>query len=669
MALNSAATVYVATAEEESVKRTRVRAAVSTEDDNFEGDVNSKYEPARPLLGMGRIPPDFDAEKAILIVGSRAALESARLLLPRYNALAWDGNAKCYEWQNVPSVRVILWGKREDSYTGILDRIAATLAGMGKEVSIVDTEDACSDGWDLADALHEGWDMSSTVSWARMRKRNWVMPLDSKGKPIAAPFRKPRSAKELKRDGIGEGGTLMRALDLTNPLGCARLMVKDGYQALNPETMQEMATLIFQCGLWYEWRDGHYPSMEDDIMRKAMYGFIEHSKGVDKKRDERLKPTATMVNTLLDALRADRAIPSTVQAPCWMGHTPNGMKAEEVISLQNGLLHLPTRVMKPHTPMFFSHNVLPYEFDIRADCPMWEEFLLTLWPDDPEAIRCLQEIFGYLLTSDTRQQKIFMLVGPMRAGKGTIARAVTRMLGEHNVASPKLGQLLDDTGGLSTLINKQLALIPDARLDARADQQAIAETLLSISGEDRQTINIKYETPWEGRLSARFFLMTNITPRISDDSGALASRFVTLQLTRSFLGNEDQGLDDRLKTEMPGILNWAITGWDRLNQRGHFVMPESSLDAKEEMLELSAPIKAFVRDMCVLDAGKECAKDFIWQEWSRWCERQGRDHTGTRQSFIRSLRAAEPSIKSVKRDGQSEAKYLGGIHVPVSYGE
>jgi putative DNA primase/helicase len=40
----------------------------------------------------------------------------------------------------------------------------------------------------------------------------------------------------------------------------------------------------------------------------------------------------------------------------------------------------------------------------------------------------LGEIFGYMLTADTSQRKIFLLVGPTRGGKGTIGRVLTMWL-------------------------------------------------------------------------------------------------------------------------------------------------------------------------------------------------------------------------------------------------
>ena len=37
---------------------------------------------------------------------------------------------------------------------------------------------------------------------------------------------------------------------------------------------------------------------------------------------------------------------------------------------------------------------------------------------DQESIDVIQEITGYLLTLDTRQQKAFLIIGPPRSGKG-----------------------------------------------------------------------------------------------------------------------------------------------------------------------------------------------------------------------------------------------------------
>ena len=173
------------------------------------------------------------------------------------------------------------------------------------------------------------------------------------------------------------------------------------------------------------------------------------------------------------------------------------------------------------------------------------KFLASVWPDDPESIEAMQEWFGYCLLTDTRQQKIALLIGPPRSGRGTIARLMSALIGPENVAGPRLSALATNFG-LEPLVGKPLATIGDARLSGRTDTGIIVEALLSISGEDTITIDRKHKAPWTGKLPTRLMLLSNELPRLPDQSGALASRFLVWRFTRSFLRNEDLGLDARL---------------------------------------------------------------------------------------------------------------------------
>jgi putative DNA primase/helicase len=246
-------------------------------------------------------------------------------------------------------------------------------------------------------------------------------------------------------------------------------------------------------------------------------------------------------------------------------------------------------------------------------------------------------------TPDTTQQKIFLLVGPRRSGKGTIARVLTAMLGRENVAGPTLYSLTQNFG-LASLIGKPLAIISDARLSGRSDASIVVERLLAISGEDTLSVPRKYREDWTGQLPTRLLVLTNELPRLSDASGALASRFVILVMTRSFYGKEDHGLTGKLVTELPSILNWAIDGRDRLTKRGHFIQPTSAQQAAGELADLASPIGAFVRDRC--SVGPEYAVDTgaIYKAWVIWCRQQNREHPGTKQAFGRDLRAAVPGL-------------------------
>jgi putative DNA primase/helicase len=142
--------------------------------------------------------------------------------------------------------------------------------------------------------------------------------------------------------------------------------------------------------------------------------------------------------------------------------------------------------------------------------------------------------------------------------------------------------------------------------------------------------------------------MTNELPRLEDASGALASRFVVLRLTQSFYGREDHGLLDCFVPELPGILNWALDGWDRLHARGRFLQPEASTELIQQFEGLGSPINAFLRDRCEVGSGYQVPQPKLFEAWKAWCAENGRDKSGTVQTFGRNLRAALPWLRETQ---------------------
>src|SRR5258707_5803720 len=120
---------------------------------------------------------------------------------------------------------------------------------------------------------------------------------------------------------------------------------------------------------------------------------------------------------------------------------------------------------------------------------------------------------------------MFLMVGPKRSGKGTIARVLTSIAGLDSSVAPTLAGL-GMNFGVAPLIGKRVAIISDARLGGRADQHAIAERILSITGEDAITVDRKFMPAWTGRMATRFVVLSNELPRLSDASGALAARLI-----------------------------------------------------------------------------------------------------------------------------------------------
>lgn len=401
----------------------------------------------------------------------------------------------------------------------------------------------------------------------------------------------------------------------------------------------------------------HYEVIGGEAINARLYPWLETKRDVDSNAP--IKPDRGSVEGLVHALEAAAHLDAR-EAPAWIDEDPADPSPLEVVAFRNGLLHVPTSDLQPPTRRFFNHNALTFDYDpLAADPREWLGFLAQLWGGDAESVETLQEIFGLALTGDTSFQKLFLLIGPKRSGKGTIGRVLREVVGQANTCAPTLTGL-GSHFGLESLIGKQIAIISDARLGGRADLGAVTENLLRVSGEDTISVPRKNRTDFTAKLRARFLIISNEVPALVDSSGALAGRFVVLRLVRSFFGQEDRGLTTRLLGELPGVVLWALEGLTRLLDRGHFRQPTSAGDLVHQLEALGSPVKAFVEDRCVVDDDGKVDCRQMFEAYLDWSAIQGREHPGTAQVFGRNLSAAFPEIAVV---GAYPARAYVGIRL------
>ncbi|MFF1472530.1 DNA primase family protein [Streptomyces mirabilis] len=445
----------------------------------------------------------------------------------------------------------------------------------------------------------------------------------------------------------------------TNPLAVARRLL--------PDWQTEDGRLVCRRwrASWMRWNGSCWREAEEAQIRKAMYTRLEHAvyqapgkEGQPEERD--WAPTKQKIGNLLDALGSITLLPTDTDAPAWVDDQGDtGRDEGPIVACENGLLRIRDRALLPHGPEFFNLVSVPFAYDPDASSPTWHGFLAQLWPDDPDAIAALQEWFGYVLSGRTDQQKILLIVGPSRSGKGTIARVLKALVGKENLAGPTLAGL-GTNFGLSTLIGKSLAIISDARLSGN-DNSQVVERLLTISGDDTIDIDRKYREPWTGRVPSRLMILSNELPHFGDSSGVIANRFILLSTRLSWLGKEDPTLTDRLTAEMPGILNWALDGLARLQRNGRITQPPSSREAITTMQDTASPTSAFVRERCTTGPACTVPVDDLWNVWREWTEDNGVRH-GTKQIFGRNLLSVVPQLNRTRPrapSGERIATYHG----------
>jgi putative DNA primase/helicase len=439
--------------------------------------------------------------------------------------------------------------------------------------------------------------------------------------------------------------------------------------------------LVFWRDEWWKYREGRYRKISDSNLRAKVTAAIrtefeerwreneerriakEKSTGEEQKRHPVQKVTTTLTRNVIEAMRSLTAMSDSIEIPSWIPTR----RPRNLVSMQNGLLDLDAifrnqpaeECLLEHSKDWFSAVQLPYAFDWQAKCDRWLEFLNDVFNGDQESITALQMWFGYLLTQDTSQQKMMMVIGEPRSGKGTIMRTLDAMLGPGAVANPSLSQLASPFE-LHGLVGKSVGIIGDARLSHRTDEVAVTERLLSITGQDPQDVQRKHmPTLHAVKLAIRFMLFSNELPALHDSSAALMTRCILLVMPNSYVGREDHSLGPRLIEELPGILIWSIIGRRMLDDAGRISQPESGRDLLKQFRSMVSPVSLFVEEGCV--RGGEIETKELFDYWCEWCKENDLAEKIAIHHFARKLKAVVPGIRTERKssNGFRARKFIG----------
>jgi putative DNA primase/helicase len=407
-------------------------------------------------------------------------------------------------------------------------------------------------------------------------------------------------------------------------------------------THEGVLTLRHWRGGWWEWKKSHWREIEYRAVRSTLYRFTEQASYLtDEGEIKPWAPNRRKIGDLSEALAAIAHLPDHIDQPSWLDDRTTGV----VVACANGLLDVEHRRLIWHTPLFFNQTAVPFDYDPQARSPeRWLNFLTQIWPSEPAAIDVLAEWFGYIVGGRTDLHKILLMVGPTRGGKGVIARILGALIGPQNVAGPTLSSLGGEFG-LAPLIGKPLAIISDARF-AGKNANIVVERLLSISGEDTLTVNIKFREQWCGKLPSRLHVISNELPKLGDASTAIIGRIVLLLLSHSWLGKEDHGLERALQDELTGILNWGLAGLHRLtvHNTNRFTCLPYADEAITTMRDLASPVAAFVREQCEIGADRSVPIDTLYGQYKIWAENNGHPKPA-KHVFGRDLKAAVSSVR------------------------
>lgn len=404
---------------------------------------------------------------------------------------------------------------------------------------------------------------------------------------------------------------------------------------------QRRPNLRHHRGEWLDWQDGAYRAVGSDTIRSDMWDFLAP-----------IEPRPHRITGAIDALAGlrDVHIPDAGrEEPFWLDRRswPDPM---QLLPVRNGIVDLSTGELLDPTPALFTRCALPFAYDPHAPEPeLWLRVLRQSFPPGEEgqqSVRALQEFGGYCLTADTRLHKALMLIGPPRSGKSTIVEVMMHLIGKDNVASSSFSDLAGQFG-LQPLCGKRAVIVPDARPDGREGRR-YTERLLGITGGDPQQVNPKGRPAYTAPILAKFIVVSNEILTFPDRSDAMSHRFIAIRTHRTLGEDErDTNLLKNLLPELPGILNFFIEGWRRVQETGRMTQPTGAQDLVEG---IKSDVSRFVSAEC--DTGPECEVELraLWEAYQRWYRAEVADgpvRPSDMNLFARDLRAVA-SVRSTR---------------------
>ena len=290
----------------------------------------------------------------------------------------------------------------------------------------------------------------------------------------------------------------------------------------------------------------------------------------------------------------------------------------EIMDFCNGVLDIKTGVFNGHDRKYLSTTRIPYNYDQKADCPVWHGFLQTALEGDMERISVLQEFMGYCLGRDNSFHRALVLIGEGRNGKGTTFHVINRMLGKANCSALKLGEM-NRQESVSQLVGKLVNI--DADTDTSAS--GFESDFRRISAGDAIMARELYNNPFMFTPYCKLIIGANDLPRIADKTHGFYDRLIIIPYNVSFVGREDLQLKDKLDAEIAGILNWALEGRKRLYERGRFEIAKTLDDYVVDLKRENNPVDLYIYENIGFHDDAKTSKREVYEHYHQWAKESG----------------------------------------------
>jgi len=478
--------------------------------------------------------------------------------------------------------------------------------------------------------LRGGWDINSVDDFIE------IIALEAGDNEILARLKASRLAKGLDSNGHVPGLPRLREIlgsqEADKIIDWMNLGIFSGFKCTDIGNSERLAAQYGQdsryCpefSKWLTW-DGHRWIFDEDgeMVRRAkntaqsIYSEAASSSGSESTTLGKWAITSSSVGKITAMIELAKSRQELVvrqrelDVDSMLLGTTDG-----VINLKTGKLYEPSRED-------YITKQASVRFDKNATCPNWINFLDKVMNGNTEMVKFLQRTVGYCLTGSTQEQCIFLLYGTGANGKSTFLNVLRALFGDYGMQAPAEMLMTKHDGG----VPNDIARLRGARFVATSETEEgrrFAEALVKqLTGGDTISARFLYGEYFDFQPSHKILLATNHKPVIRGNDRAIWRRIRLIPFTVAIPPEEqDKCLEQKLRAELPGILNWAIEGCLEWQYMEGLKEPIEVVSATSEYRDEMNIIAAWMDSQCVVHPNAKGKVGNLYKDYKEWAEDTG----------------------------------------------
>jgi putative DNA primase/helicase len=287
---------------------------------------------------------------------------------------------------------------------------------------------------------------------------------------------------------------------------------------------------------------------------------------------------------------------------------------------------------------------------------LWEKTLKRIMPAEGQ-IQFFQRMCGYILTGSVNEQVFFFEHGEGQNGKSTVTGTHEYIMGDYAWRASSSLFLESRNGGnddnlKAGLSGKRMVIgseIPTSCLLAEG-------RIKDLTGGDSVNARLLFNEAFNFMPVCKLVFYGNNKPNIrgTDDGIWRRIRFIPFEVQ---IPEEERNfhIQDQLKEQAPGILNWMIRGCIEWQKDG-LGTPKCVLAATQAYRDEENHVLLFVEEECTRKG--EVSKGALYEAYKMWAEPQGIKHPLNMKAFGNEIKRLLRKALAARREygGQFEGQ-------------